>query len=69
MQMPQINPPALAYFDPGAGSLLLQALVGLVREGLVTEEDAKLASTTPHDFVLELRGSTNRALGIAGAAP
>ena len=46
-----------------------QALVGLVREGLVTEEDAKLASTTPHDFVLELRGSTNRALGIAGAAP
>jgi twitching motility protein PilT len=44
-----------------------QALVQLVREGLVAEEDAKLASTTPHDFVLELRGSTNRTLGIAGA--
>jgi twitching motility protein PilT len=44
-----------------------QALVQLVREGLVEEEEAKLASTTPHDFVLELRGSTNRTLGIAGA--
>ena len=42
-----------------------QALVKLVREGLVTEEDAKLASTTPHDFVLELRGTTNRAVGVA----
>jgi len=44
-----------------------QALVQLVQDGLVEEEDAKLASTTPHDFVLALRGSTNRTLGVAGA--
>jgi twitching motility protein PilT len=43
-----------------------QALVQLVLDGLVEEEDAKLVSTTPHDFVLALRGSTNRALGVAG---
>jgi twitching motility protein PilT len=37
-----------------------QALVGLVESGLVTEEDARLASTSPHDFVLALRGSLLR---------
>jgi twitching motility protein PilT len=37
-----------------------QALVKLVREGLVTEEDARRASTNPHDFVLTLRGSMSR---------
>ena len=37
-----------------------QALVKLVREGLVTEEDARRASTNPHDFVLALRGTTVR---------
>jgi Tfp pilus assembly ATPase PilU len=42
-----------------------QALVQLVRQGLVDEEDAKLASTNPHDFVLALRGTMNRgALGV-----
>jgi twitching motility protein PilT len=46
-----------------------QALVKLVREGLVTEDEAKLASTNPHDFVLELRGSLSRgAVGLAGSA-
>jgi len=37
-----------------------QALVKLVREGLVTEEDARRASTNPHDFVLALRGVLTR---------
>ncbi len=46
-----------------------QALVKLVREGLVTEEEAKLASTNPHDFVLALRGSLTRGtVGLAGSA-
>jgi Tfp pilus assembly ATPase PilU len=34
-----------------------QALVGLVEGGLVTEEDARFSSTSPHDFVLALRGT------------
>jgi len=33
-----------------------QALVELVREGMVTEEDARQAATNPHDFNLALRG-------------
>jgi twitching motility protein PilT len=37
-----------------------QALVKLVREGLVTEEDARRASTNPHDFVLALKGVLTR---------
>jgi twitching motility protein PilT len=37
-----------------------QALVRLVEDGLVTEEDARLASTSPHDFVLALRGTLTR---------
>ena len=46
-----------------------QALVKLVRDGLVTEEEAKLASTNPHDFILALRGSLSRgAVGLAGSA-
>jgi twitching motility protein PilT len=38
-----------------------QALVGLVEGGLVTEEDARFASTRPHDFVLALRGTLARS--------
>jgi twitching motility protein PilT len=38
-----------------------QALVGLVEEGLVTEEDARFVSTSPHDFVLALRGTLTRS--------
>ena len=46
-----------------------QALVTLVHDGLVTEDEAKLASTNPHDFVLALRASLSRgAVGIAGSA-
>ena len=37
-----------------------QALVGLVQAGLVSEGDARLASTSPHDFVLALRGTLAR---------
>ena len=37
-----------------------QALVKLVNEGLVTEDDAKRAATNPHDFVLALRGALTR---------
>ena len=39
-----------------------QALVKLVGGGLVTEEDARRASTNPHDFVLALHGSTVRTM-------
>jgi twitching motility protein PilT len=39
-----------------------QALVHLVRDGLVAEEDARRASTNPHDFVLALRGTTVRTV-------
>ena len=37
-----------------------QALVKLVQEGLVTEEEARRSSTNPHDFVLALRGVLER---------
>jgi twitching motility protein PilT len=37
-----------------------QALVKLVQDGLVSEEDARRASTNPHDFVLALRGTMVR---------
>jgi twitching motility protein PilT len=39
-----------------------QALVKLVQQGLITEEDARRASTNPHDFVLALHGSTVRTV-------
>jgi twitching motility protein PilT len=39
-----------------------QALVKLVRQELVTEEDARRASTNPHDFTLALHGSTVRTM-------
>jgi len=44
-----------------------QALVKLVNEGLVSEDDARRASTNPHDFVLALRGSMSRGHEIATA--
>jgi twitching motility protein PilT len=37
-----------------------QCLVKLVRSGLVTEDDARRASTNPHDFNLALRGVLTR---------
>ena len=37
-----------------------QALVKLVRDGLVTEDEARRVSTSPHDFVLALRGVLTR---------
>jgi twitching motility protein PilT len=37
-----------------------QCLVNLVREGLVTEDDARRAATSPHDFNLALRGVLTR---------
>jgi twitching motility protein PilT len=37
-----------------------QALVKLVRDMLVTEDDAKRVSSNPHDFVLALRGVLTR---------
>jgi twitching motility protein PilT len=39
-----------------------QALVKLVNLGLVTEEDARRASTNAHDFTLALHGSTVRTV-------
>ena len=37
-----------------------QALVSLVRDGAVTEEDARSVSSNPHDFMLALRGVLER---------
>ena len=37
-----------------------QCLVKLVHAGLVTEDDARRASTNPHDFNLALRGVLTR---------
>jgi twitching motility protein PilT len=37
-----------------------QCLVKLVQQGLVTEDDARRASTNPHDFNLALRGVLTR---------
>jgi twitching motility protein PilT len=37
-----------------------QSLVKLVREGLVSEDEARRASTNPHDFDLMLLGTTER---------
>ncbi len=37
-----------------------QHLVALVKEGMVTEEDAKRAASNPHDFLLLLRGELGR---------
>ncbi|HYF11717.1 MAG TPA: PilT/PilU family type 4a pilus ATPase [Actinomycetota bacterium] len=44
-----------------------QALVKQVRDGLVAEDDARRASTNPHDFVLALSGSMSRGNEIAAA--
>ncbi|MCI0633673.1 MAG: hypothetical protein L0206_07140 [Actinobacteria bacterium] len=44
-----------------------QALVKLVQAGLVAEEDAKVASTNPHDLALALEGTQDRGpLGLTG---
>jgi hypothetical protein len=36
--------------------------VKLVAQGLVTEEDARRASTNPHDFMLALHGTQIRTV-------
>jgi twitching motility protein PilT len=41
-----------------------QALVTLTREGLVKEEDARRASTSPHDFNLALKGVLTRGAAL-----
>jgi len=46
-----------------------QALVKLVQQGMVTEADARDASTNPHDFMLALRGSiANRGPKVLDAS-
>jgi len=45
-----------------------QALVKLVKEGLVAEDDARRASTNPHDFDLALMGVMERPTAMPGAA-
>ncbi len=37
-----------------------QALVKMVKDGLINEDDGRRASTTPHDFNLALRGVMTR---------
>ena len=44
-----------------------QSLVALVMEGLITEEEAKLASTTPHDFTLAMKAARMKAAASVGA--
>ena len=44
-----------------------QALVKLVSDGLVTEEDARDAATNPHDFSLALRGVEFRTTTTTGS--
>ncbi|HEY6566401.1 MAG TPA: hypothetical protein VI341_02690, partial [Actinomycetota bacterium] len=43
-----------------------QSLVKLVREELVTEDDARRAATNPHDFDLQLRGVLDRLSSMSG---
>ncbi|HET9722948.1 MAG TPA: PilT/PilU family type 4a pilus ATPase [Actinomycetota bacterium] len=43
-----------------------QCLVSLVREGLVTEDEARRSSTNPHDFNLALRGVVTRGVPTVG---
>jgi twitching motility protein PilT len=43
-----------------------QSLVSLVMEGLITEEEAKEASTTPHDFTLTMKAAKMKAAAAAG---
>ena len=45
-----------------------QSLVKLVREELVTEDDARRAATNPHDFDLQLRGVLDRLSSMSGGA-
>jgi twitching motility protein PilT len=45
-----------------------QALVKLVKEGLVAEDDARRASTNPHDFDLALMGVMERQSAIPGGS-
>ena len=44
-----------------------QALVELVREGLVAEDDARAVATNPHDFSLALSGAS-RGVAVAQGA-
>lgn len=46
-----------------------QALVQLVKEGMVTEDDARRTATSPHDFDLQLRGVLDRQAAYAHDAP
>jgi twitching motility protein PilT len=44
-----------------------QSLVALVMEGLITEDEARMASTTPHDFSLAMKAARMKAAAAAGA--
>jgi twitching motility protein PilT len=46
-----------------------QALVKLVKEGLVAEDEARRTSTNPHDFDLALMGVMDRRASIPGRSP
>jgi twitching motility protein PilT len=45
-----------------------QSLLGLVREGLVAEADAKAVATNPHDFALAVGSDSGAELVVQGAA-
>lgn len=45
-----------------------QSLVKLVKEGLVSEDDARRSATNPHDFDLQLRGVLDRLSSMSGGA-
>src|SRR5919198_1630886 len=44
-----------------------QSLVALVMEGLIAEDEARMASTTPHDFSLAMKAARMKAAAAAGA--
>jgi twitching motility protein PilT len=46
-----------------------QALVKLVREGLVGQDDARRTATNPHDFDLQMAGVLDRTAGLAPSEP
>jgi twitching motility protein PilT len=46
-----------------------QALVKLVKEGLVAEDEARRTSTNPHDFDLALMGVMDRRSSVQGRTP
>ena len=46
-----------------------RALVKLVKEGLVSRDEARRTATNPHDFDLALHGTLERTGGVSPTRP